>query len=1778
LNSTNYPALYGKFSINTTTETAAYNFLYRTNVDTLTATVTNPNVIQNNSTIIINAPMTFTNTNDLRRPNELMFTFDVFDNGSLNDNLEGLITWSVVQPYNGTTNNYDLNNNQLENGYEYACTITAIYEDGYIISSNVTNSITVAVPPTINTITPYGLGDDNLGPGDESIANIMEVAMTDPNTNLASSSASTMSFTFSQGEGANAVVFYTYRLPTLPASNPTYMVNKSDLLYSYLTAANHVVPQANPNGSYSFTVTAIASYGTNLIMRTSNSVVATFTSDIVALAPFQIKNLWIATGGVGGNHEVVTIDASLTQQKWDSLPTQGVAGKFRKNGFFGTGIASGMHKDLDSTSTKFQFEVSVDGGDTYSLVTSGLRMIQGTEVNPTVAQDRTAFIELLDEVEQLNVNGEYINIPYASTTTTQPYMYFSFPVSSSVSSWGYNAIVKISIVAPGCTKVTTTSNPMQIVTKVGSQGQAVTAPVFDVENQTLILTIDNTGGYTIKRVKFVSNLNAPFDDETFVKPLDSTGNTFDITVSKPGYTPQGRFGKSNPCLFTIQYIIEDPSSPGREIYGLPGSQVSVIMYKQPDENSFAVSNFTYKNMNDHGISDATFDVDFAVSANADIADDFLTGANMYFRTTDINNIVNQYTTIPEVLVGSIARQTSHPVTISQDEATGSYSVALSGLNGIAGSFSSGIKYTTNGGLNWQQSNLTTTITSVYLSGVYGVAIGGGALHSTSNGGQTWTTTLPHSNHFMSVSLSGSNGIAGSASGYGLYHTTNGGQNWSSSNVSTGSFNSVSLSGSNGIAGSGSGFGIRYTTSGGQTWNTSDVITGNYSVSLSGLYGVAGSPTGNAGLLYTTTGGQTWNASNVTTGNFTMKFSLSGLNGVVSMGNNSGIMYTTDGGQTWTPSNITTDNYMVSLSGLYGLAGNGNSLHYTTNGGETWISGATGGDFSSVYVSGSNGLASGYNNGIFYMRQNTVQTQTVTLSDKSWFSNWTDLSAGAIRIKPTYKKYGSNGPVVDAPAARTYGIYNVLSITETPTTLVGGIIESASGTYVTWPTGSTAYTTYVLTVDGMDVSNSIAANGATSKKYTFTSLVAGTDVSATLKKKVILPQISSAGQVMFTVALAEKVSFGPTTYITFTPISISQTTMLISVERGSNATKLIASYANYLYGPLVLFDVMNIVKVQLVNVIGSVATAVPTVLSSLQEVQPSNTNNQYDISSFNKSTVLNLKMQVEAGIKYTNYIGTAGSNPTTNSTATYLTLSSQTKQYTVGGKPTISMADSYYEHNNDGTKSIKIKIDANGMQNQGISSIIIILAQDGDYTNADDETPSGSEAILAFGPGGATSSYNNGANATTASSTDNLAANETQTVSPLDMPSSLTMIETDSYTLQLGSLGANDASTLTLPADYFNSNNPMAILVIVNTARGSSAFSNNLTGVIRPVITSTAPSSLLPNTSVDLTDVVSSSNTDPNAPQIQFSVSVSNANDSSYNSTTKVITAGQILGGVWTINCTQAAYTNTGGFSVLPAFLTFTMVVSPISINANNKYQFNGSIPEGASNPYLVVGPGGGTYAVMHANANSDSRGILKRFIKLGYDDNPNYTRDLFTPQGQFSTVPLDRVVVSLMTDLSYVFYQFGIGDRTSAESIVGWDTSSVINMTSMFEGATNFNQDLRSWNVSNVTTYPNFRKNSSLTAANSPLAPNLTVTVTNSSSRWSSIDYIIRLTFFSEDNEGYKYKVEFSFGQVIDVETGYSKQLFYSYSGTGTISWSVSGYTTDNVLVTSNLASGTINT
>ncbi|MDB9989698.1 BspA family leucine-rich repeat surface protein [Flavobacteriaceae bacterium] len=42
------------------------------------------------------------------------------------------------------------------------------------------------------------------------------------------------------------------------------------------------------------------------------------------------------------------------------------------------------------------------------------------------------------------------------------------------------------------------------------------------------------------------------------------------------------------------------------------------------------------------------------------------------------------------------------------------------------------------------------------------------------------------------------------------------------------------------------------------------------------------------------------------------------------------------------------------------------------------------------------------------------------------------------------------------------------------------------------------------------------------------------------------------------------------------------------------------------------------------------------------------------------------------------------------------------------------------------------------------------------------------------------------------------------------------------------------------------------------------------------------------------------------------------------------------------------------------------------------------------------------------------------------------------------------------------------------EDISSWDVSNVNNMNGMFHGASSFNQDISSWDVSNVTACDNF--------------------------------------------------------------------------------------------------------
>ena len=317
------------------------------------------------------------------------------------------------------------------------------------------------------------------------------------------------------------------------------------------------------------------------------------------------------------------------------------------------------------------------------------------------------------------------------------------------------------------------------------------------------------------------------------------------------------------------------------------------------------------------------------------------------------------------------------------------SVALSsdGTKGITGSNSNtGIYYTSNSGVTWTQSNITTgNFNSVALSsdgtkGITGSDSNTG-IYYTSDSGATWAQSNVTTGDFYSVALSsdGTKGIAGSFSGSGIYYSSNFGATWIQSNIITGNFNSVALStdGTKGIAGSDSNTGIYYTSNFGATWTQSNIITGNFnSVALStdGTKGITGSDS-NTGIYYSSNSGITWAQSNLITGNFnSVALSTDGTKGIAGSNSNTGIYYTSDSGANWTQSNITTGNFnsvALSTDGTKGITGSNSNtgIYYTSDSGATWTqSNITTGNFKSVALStdGTKGIVgSNSNTGIYY---------------------------------------------------------------------------------------------------------------------------------------------------------------------------------------------------------------------------------------------------------------------------------------------------------------------------------------------------------------------------------------------------------------------------------------------------------------------------------------------------------------------------------------------------------------------------------------------------------------------------------------------------------------------------------------------------------------------------------------------------------------------------------------------------------------------------------------------
>jgi surface protein len=118
-------------------------------------------------------------------------------------------------------------------------------------------------------------------------------------------------------------------------------------------------------------------------------------------------------------------------------------------------------------------------------------------------------------------------------------------------------------------------------------------------------------------------------------------------------------------------------------------------------------------------------------------------------------------------------------------------------------------------------------------------------------------------------------------------------------------------------------------------------------------------------------------------------------------------------------------------------------------------------------------------------------------------------------------------------------------------------------------------------------------------------------------------------------------------------------------------------------------------------------------------------------------------------------------------------------------------------------------------------------------------------------------------------------------------------------------------------------------------------------------------------------------------------------------------------------------------------------------------------------PYFVQANPRGTGMEWFAIVNNSTKGQITNYAK-NIISGITYFKPPSSP-----TIPFNNIVTTLVTDMLQLF-----GEASAFNQNIGsWDVSNVNTMQQMFSSATAFNQPIGSWNVSNVTNMQNMFAN-----------------------------------------------------------------------------------------------------
>lgn len=275
------------------------------------------------------------------------------------------------------------------------------------------------------------------------------------------------------------------------------------------------------------------------------------------------------------------------------------------------------------------------------------------------------------------------------------------------------------------------------------------------------------------------------------------------------------------------------------------------------------------------------------------------------------------------------------------------------LHGIAGTFN-GVTMTTNGGMNWNYTELTpqpfeAIISASFMDTQNINVLSNDYVYRTSNMGTNWTRIdLPIDIDDLPRTISFSNNNTGYiATSYGsILTTTNGGLNWRNDSTFNPSYYIINvLWGADAVRNSdvayvsGAGAKIIKTTDGGQSWNL--MIGGRYNLESNYFTNeTTGYSVGYDGtILKTTNSGQSWLQQESGTAQHLNEVYFTNSDVGYVCGNSGVILKTTNAGMNWNllSSGVTDNLNGICFSGSnFGVAVSAQSrILRTTNGGDNW---------------------------------------------------------------------------------------------------------------------------------------------------------------------------------------------------------------------------------------------------------------------------------------------------------------------------------------------------------------------------------------------------------------------------------------------------------------------------------------------------------------------------------------------------------------------------------------------------------------------------------------------------------------------------------------------------------------------------------------------------------------------------------------------------------------------------------------------------------------------------